>query len=65
MIKRAPRLTIALALLAAIALVTAGSSIAHRIVPKHRPQPTHSATVNPAADDDYVELLIQVTRSGW
>jgi hypothetical protein len=65
MIKRAPRLTVALAIVGAIALGTAGPSIAHRIVSQHELQPTHRVIASAATDDNYVPLMIQATHPEW
>ena len=65
MIKRAPRLTVGFALLGTIALVSAGPAIAHRIISKHQLQRAQPVVMNPAADDDYVKLVIQVSQPDW
>jgi hypothetical protein len=62
---RARRLTAAFAIVGAIALGTAGPSIAHHIMSKHQLQATRRVIVSPATDDDYVSLLIRATRPEW
>ena len=62
---RAPRLTAAFAIIAAIALGAAGPSIAHHIIARHQLQATRHVIVSSATDDDYVRLLIQVTQPEW
>ena len=62
MIKRAPYLTVACAILGTIALIAAGPAVAHRIISKHQLQLTHPVMGNSMADYDYVKLLIQVRQ---
>jgi Na+/glutamate symporter len=64
MINRAPTLTAACAALGAIAMVTAGPAVAHRIISKHQVQLTHPVMGNSIADDDYVKLLVLVSQPG-
>ena len=65
MITRAPRLTVACAILGTIATVTAGPAVAHRIMSKHHLQLTHPVIANSIADDDYVKLLVRVSQPDW
>jgi len=61
MTKHARRLTVAVAVLGAVALSAAGPSLAHRVA--SNPTIRHPVVTNIAAvDGDYVEMLTRATQ---